>query len=214
MIHWTSVLQKEARKRAQIFTIQRYGSTVFCFESPCSMIYLPGQCVFWSPHLRGKPVVALILCFDEFQFMYLDFPTLISHSIETLSTIQGYRGDVHHPSFPMIWGSLIFIKFLLPATLAGIFMLTGEDGGSGHRPFARWIVDRVMASPDLISTLGSYDFFKYHVFLIDSSLPWARACGAFNQPRQLMRLDQTLLVFSPFLISDFISFISFNFKIS
>ena len=90
--------------------------------------------------------------------------------------------------------------------------LAVEDGGSGHRPFARWIVDRVTASPDLISTLGSYDFFKYHVFLIDSSLPWARACRALDQPRQLMRLDQTPVVFSYFLISVLISFISFIFK--
>ena len=153
MIHWTSVLQKEARKRAQIFTIQRYGSTGFCFESPCSMIYLPGQCVFWSPHLRGKPVVALILCFDEFQFMYLDFPTLISHSIETLSTIQGYRGDVHHPSFPMIWGSLIFIKFLKPANVTGKCMLAGEDGGVHHRLLPDWIWTLGCTSHVIISAM-------------------------------------------------------------
>jgi hypothetical protein len=49
-------------------------------------------------------------------------------------------------------------------------------------------------------------------FADDFGIPWKRACGASDQPRQLMRLDQTLVVFSDFLNFHFISFISFNFK--
>ena len=82
--------------------LQRFTPQLFWFISLCIMWFVCVHLVFWSPRARGKSVVALILCFDELQFMYLDFPTLISHSIETLSTIQGYRGDQWYEDRPFL----------------------------------------------------------------------------------------------------------------
>jgi hypothetical protein len=159
ILHWSSVWPKESRKQAQISRIQRWSSTSFLFETHYSLIYLPGQCVFWSPHSRGKLVVASILCFIELHFLYLNLSAQISYSIGILSVIQGYRGDLHHPSFILMYGSWILVEFGGLATLAGACMLAREDGGAGHRPIARSILDRWMLSRVYITTVWSYDFY-------------------------------------------------------
>ena len=79
-------------------------------------------------------MVALILWIDAFQIEHLDFPSQISHSIEILREIQGYRGDVHHPSFILVPGSCILVKVQKPATGGRIGWSTGEDGGFHHHP--------------------------------------------------------------------------------
>jgi hypothetical protein len=56
--HWSSVLAKQAKNRAQVPRIQAYSSTSIFFEYHHPLTYLLGSCVFWSPHLRGKLVVA------------------------------------------------------------------------------------------------------------------------------------------------------------
>ena len=61
--HWSSVLAKQARNRAQVTRIQAYTSTGIFFESHHPLTYFLGSCVFWSPHMRGKLVVASISFF-------------------------------------------------------------------------------------------------------------------------------------------------------
>ena len=58
----------------------------------------------------------------------------------------------------MMYGSCILVKLLKPANVTGIFMLTGEEGGSGGRAIARCVVDRWIEFPDLILALACYDF--------------------------------------------------------
>jgi hypothetical protein len=58
----------------------------------------------------------------------------------------------------------------MSATSTGADELAGEDGGVHHRLFAISVVDPWILSPDLISALHFYDFFKYFMFLIDSGL--------------------------------------------
>ena len=76
-------------------------------------------------------MVASISCFIELHFLYLNLPAQISYSIGILSVVQGYRGDVHHPNFILIYGSWILVEVFEPAILAGVHVLIGEDDRSG-----------------------------------------------------------------------------------
>ena len=78
LIYWSSVLQKEPRKGTQIFIIQRFWSTGFCFESHYSLIHWPWYCVVWSPLYRGIIIECLIVEIEQVQLNTTKLPSLIS----------------------------------------------------------------------------------------------------------------------------------------
>ena len=107
---------------------------------------------------RGKLVVASISCFIELHFLYLNLPAQISYSIGILSVIQGYRGDVHHPNFILMYGSCHLVTSFCSSIFERGRSLAGEDGGASHRLVSRFNLDRSSIFPYAITYIHCYDF--------------------------------------------------------